>query len=314
MKQYILCTILFCNTFLYAANDLDDLFDNFLHDDDLAEYYRGKKRALAYACNWKKLRKVSTKIQQARLLKACEVRNWQVAKDTIRKNKNVNPNISSYYNPLFPLLYAVQAGSVDMANFLLTHKADPNKRYRSPQTPSIGCMGRLLYYDIWADNKTALFDAVHLDNPALVWVLLQHNADVNAKTTAGLTPLDMALNRERYTGNTFDIVHMLIKKKLNINTQEHIIVVIDGRPTPNKSGGMTPLMKAAQKCSLMTKLLLECGANNLKSRDAHDKTAIDYAREAGFSNTVQLLQQAASSLDCGTYYAPKTVTMYNMIP
>jgi ankyrin repeat protein len=269
--------------------------------------YHDKKLKYAYAGNWRALRALSAEIQTKNLLKAATAHDWESVKTIIRKNNKVNVNA---YNEMyfFPLLCAVHAENQEMVSFLLMHGAHPNQCYHARRN-GIGLMRNIAYYNCYEDNKTVLFDAVQYKNLEIMNLLITHNADVNALNGVGQNPLLKALDALKYTPKTFAIVSTLLALESDANIQEDILI-INYNNNQNRLGGQTALIKAAQKSPAMVELLLKHGACNISAQDAQQKRAYDYALEAGFQETAELLQSITQTKE---FPKPKIRTMCDVL-
>ena len=110
--------------------------------------------------------------------------------------------------------------------------------------------------------------------------LLDKGADINLRTFAhDRTPLLYAI-----ANNNTNEVEWLLSRGADVNKSD--------------SNGWTPLIFAAFcNYSACVKILLEHGANtNLRTiaiQDQPSKTAMDFARESGYTEIVQLLEAAS---------------------
>jgi ankyrin repeat protein len=269
--------------------------------------YHAKKLKYAYAGNWSALRALSAEIQTKNLLKAASTQDWESVKTIIRKNNKVNVNA---YNEMyyFPLLCAVHTENQEMVSFLLIHGAHPNQRYHAPRN-GIGLMRNITYYNCYEDNKTALFDAVQNKNLEIMNLLITHNADINVLNKVGQNPLLRALDVKPYTLKTFAIVSILLALESDVNIQEDILIISNNNGQ-NRLGGQTALIKDAQKSPEMVTLLLKHGACNINAQDAQQKTAYDYALEAGFKETAILLHTITQTKK---FPQPHTRTMHDVL-
>lgn len=147
-----------------------------------------------------------------------------------------------------PLLWAVQAGHLEVARFLLQAGADPNQlgRWESPL--------RLAYDDV-----------------KMARLLIDAGADINGSVFPGWTILASTVHRRGY-----DVAELLLERGADIDG-------LGGDAGPRKGWGLTPLQTVVRQCSdpssvedaihMMT-FLLDRGADiNAMSRDG--QTALD---------------------------------------
>ncbi len=104
-------------------------------------------------------------------------------------------------------------------------------------------------------------EAVKGLNLDLINILIENNADVNARDNRNWTALMYVANN-----GSVEVVDFLIKSGAKINIQDN--------------GGQTALMRACMhnKQSDVVKTLIKHGAN-VKVKDKDGKTALDYAKD-----------------------------------
>jgi ankyrin repeat protein len=127
-----------------------------------------------------------------------------------------------------------------------------------------------------AEGFTALMNAARIDCEACVRLLLEHGADVRAKTDAGITALHFAA----FKGN-LTIVKLFLEAGAPVNA-------VDDR-------GLTPLMMAANSKSKdpeIVRLLLERGAD-AEAKDGFGRSASDWAQVGARREIVSMLHGAA---------------------
>jgi ankyrin repeat protein len=126
-------------------------------------------------------------------------------------------NSTNGWNNQTPLFAAVTNDRKDVAEFLLSNKADVNAQDKDGKTPLVMAasadhkdMAQLLL-DNKADvnakahnNNTPLHTAALMGHLDIVKFLLDNKADINAKNKVGWTPLHMAL-----TNNNKDVIDFL---------------------------------------------------------------------------------------------------------
>ncbi|MBW3564649.1 MAG: ankyrin repeat domain-containing protein [Acidobacteria bacterium] len=150
-----------------------------------------------------------------------------------------------------PLIAAARSGQADAARLLIEHGADISKE---------GVAG-----------GNAIMIALLEGFPEVLDVLLEAEADLNAISSEGDTPLGLAA---RFGGPG------MVGRLLAVDGIE--IDIRDGE-------GRTPLMHAAEMgCDRCVALLLDAGADPALE-DLSGSTAIELARERQFSNIVSLL-------------------------
>jgi len=123
-----------------------------------------------------------------------------------------------------------------------------------------------------AEGVTALMSAVRVDCEACVGLLLEHGADAQAKTDAGLT----ALHYAAFKGN-LTTVRSFLEAGAAVNAAD--------------DRGLTPLMMAANSKSKdpeVVRLLLDHGAD-IQAKDDLGRTPADWARIGGRPEIVKLL-------------------------
>lgn len=128
---------------------------------------------------------------------------------------------------------------------------------------------------------TALMGVADSGNPEAVKLLLDRNADPNAKLGSGFTPLLLASPTCQP-----EIVKMLVDKGANVNAREY--------------RGATPLIRVAASDCLnaaeSARILIHAGADQAVKTEAGE-TALIWARKRGQTDLVQLLRQPAADKD-----------------
>ncbi|KAI4261765.1 MAG: hypothetical protein L6R42_003040 [Xanthoria sp. 1 TBL-2021] len=162
------------------------------------------------------------------LLAAVKEENITKAKDLLRKGADVDTQDSRGFTPL---LVAVREQNFELANLLLSYKADVNGRVRStltstPFTPlalavdrrSVAIINLLLDHgaDInqpYSRQMTPLHYAVLYKDIDVINTLLDRGAEISAESSLNPpTALGMAIDQ-----GSFDIVETLVKHRCDIN-------------------------------------------------------------------------------------------------
>ena len=178
------------------------------------------------------------------------VNNMENAKLLIAAKANIN--LASPYSGLTPLMMAATRGHLNVAKSLIKHGADVNV--------------------VNKQNKTALTLAMERHCSAFVKLLLEKGADLHLKDNLENKTLLMEAAEKGFA----DVVQLLLEKGEDVNAREAIY-------------GRTALMFAAASGSKETiKALLEKGAD-LNLATTEGQTALDFARQNGRSNLVELL-------------------------
>lgn len=174
-----------------------------------------------------------------------------------------DPNITDD-DGYFPLLYLSRGKCIDAARLLLEGGADINAR--------CACPGWL------AGGWTALLVASdHEESLQMVELLLERNADMQARTNDGSNALALAVEK-----NNSAVVDLLISKRIDINAAD--------------SAGVTALMNASGDGRLdIMRLLIAAGADvNAQSKRGY--TALMRAsRESNAETVGYLLKENASA-------------------
>jgi len=160
-----------------------------------------------------------------------------------------------------PLTLAINAKNMPMVKQLLALGANPN-----------GIQG--------ASNGAPLHAALRAQDDALVYLLLESGADADHTDRFNQSILHSAV-----CVNSPQAIALLITHGADVNRQ----CKVNGRYT-------TPLINSIRfrkkENAEVVRLLLEAGANPA-TKDAAGKTALDYAKEKGFSDSATLIEQAA---------------------
>lgn len=120
-------------------------------------------------------------------------KKYSIAKMLVMRGAKVNADCSNYTPSLSYLHHVVHFENVDMAKFLIKHKADIEARDE--------------------DGNTPLHKAVFGNLLNMTKMLCKYGADVNAKNDDEFSPLHISVNH-----NNFDIIYTLIAcKNIDIN-------------------------------------------------------------------------------------------------
>ena len=222
-----------------------------------------------------------------------ELNNAVIADDMVRvgyllekKHANVNTRDLQGYTPL---LNAIRKTSLNMAKYLIGHKADVNG------TDS--------------DGWTPLMTAAWMDDGDLVHLLVANKADMKAKNPNGLTPLAIA---SQYSKDVATVA--LVQAGSDVNQRigsgytplmlavaghadQSAKALIDHGADVNakNSGGVTALMiAAAANQADLAAMLIKSGADAAVQNE-NGKTALGIARDKDSQAVVKLLEQSASN-------------------
>jgi len=108
------------------------------------------------------------------------------------------------------------------------------------------------------DNLTPLMVSANHSKPEMVTFLIAHNANVNARSTSGLTPLMLAMNPN--SEHTQAIVTQLLEAGAAVNAQSE--------------GGNTALMEAAHKGMLRQVMTLILAGADVNIQNKFGETAL----------------------------------------
>jgi uncharacterized protein len=166
-----------------------------------------------------------------------------------------------------PISEACLNGSTAMVQLLLQHRANPNLAIATGETPLMTCartgnadaVRRLIEGGAAIDakepsqNQTAMMWAAAEKHPAVVKVLIDAHADVNARTKQGFAPIHFAAR----VGD-LESVKLLLAAGVDINTQTRAERV----GAQDTTSGYTPLLIATMRAQVDTAIyLLERGAD-----------------------------------------------------
>jgi ankyrin repeat protein/L-ascorbate metabolism protein UlaG (beta-lactamase superfamily) len=190
-----------------------------------------------------------------------------------------------------PLWHAAQRNRIEVARFLLEHKADPNARDSSgsPVLLMAAGVGRKEIVDLLLQNgaaigagdeiqETALHLAANNGRVEVVRLLLERGADVGAATKYGLTPLHYASFQDKS-----EIIELLLARGAN--------------PSVAADGGTTALhLTAGAGRTAAVVALVKSGAK-ADAVNADGETALHLAARGGYMEMVAALLPAAKNLD-----------------
>lgn len=189
-----------------------------------------------------------------------------------------DPNIANTYG-VTPLYLASKNRNAEMTALLLDKGANPNLALWSGETPLMAAaktgvtevMDILIKYGADVNvqeprrNQSALMWAISFGNPAAAELLIENDADVNAKT--------------KMLDENFDPVQL-----------EGYAANVLGTP----QGGYTPLMFAARVGDLNTAKLLVSSNADINAVSVEDGTALVIAASRGYENlALYLLEKGA---------------------
>jgi len=196
--------------------------------------------------------------------------------------EDLNANCGYHGTPLHAALYE---GHLEVVDLLLNHGADIDQRDNGNQTPlvaaydckNVEAMRLLLKHGAAADVRYDSFglishDASYRGHVAVMELLLQHNADVNAGDEDNWTPLFWASS----VGGRVNVVQLLLERGADINAQS--------------TDGATSLSQASLRGHLdVVRVLLEHGADVHIRRVDDQKTPFQVATSEGHTEIAKLL-------------------------
>ncbi len=145
------------------------------------------------------------------------------------------------------------------------------------------------------EGRTLLMYAANGRNPETFRWLMNHGADIHAKSPAGTTALLIA------AGSLPEVVDELIAQHADVNVVQ-------------TSSGMTPLIEAANHGNVdAVKSLLAAGAN-VNAEDDYGRSALNCASEGGYTEVVKVLLAAGADVNHVTKYGKESsliVASYN---
>jgi uncharacterized protein len=166
--------------------------------------------------------------------------------------------INEVVDGMTPIMVAASLGNVEIIDMLFTQGADPNKR---------GSM-----------ERTALQYATEKNHIEAAKRLLAYGADIDAHDNGYITPLIMAANRG-YT----ELGLIYVNKGADVNIQH--------------SQGWTALIDAVIRNDvILVKALLKAGADK-EIAGKNGMRAIDFARQYGHKNMVEILDKPGRIID-----------------
>jgi ankyrin repeat protein len=175
-----------------------------------------------------------------------------------------DPNIADAEG-YFPLLYVSHGKCLNAVQLLLDARAEVNARCE--------CSGWL------SGGWTALLVASdHEESRAVVELLLDRGADMQARTNDGSNALMLAVEK-----NNGDVVNLLVGKHID--------------PNAGDAGGVTPLMNASGRgLQDMARRLIDSGAD-INARSQRGYTALMRAAREGNVETIRYLIERGAAVD-----------------
>ena len=216
----------------------------------------------------------------------CDLQGGLVQHLISKYPEQVNQKVN-YWEASFgtPLHASVAKGNIHIAKLLFKHGANINSCNAKNETPLHFAswwrhfrIGKWLLHcgaDVnfqWKDGKTPLHLLVQLggDNLKFTWMLLKHNADINARDNRGITPVFEA---SKYRNP--DLLQLLLDHNADVQVHD------------NK--GVTPLHMAATKgCLKVVQILLKYNVD-VNARDDQGTSPFLRASAHGNPQTLQLL-------------------------
>jgi ankyrin repeat protein len=217
------------------------------------------------------------------LLMAIRKGNIEIAKAIIGAGANLN--ITDNYGTT-PLYAASEKGITEVVNSLLAGGADVRKNGPGAMVVAsrwgfVEIVQAFLNAGVETHGEKAvkaMSQASDYGHTAVVKLLLEKGAAVNARDFAGYSPLARAVES---------------------NKKETVLLLLDRGADMNNSDkfGMTPLMRAAQKGHTdMVKLLIEKGADK-DLKDNTGRTAVMWAVREGARDSLKILVDARADIN-----------------
>ncbi len=247
---------------------------------------------------------------------AIQKNNLNIVKLLVNNGADINAKDNESWMPLH---WAVQLGSLDVVKYLVERGANINALTADGRTSlelavQKNCVDTIEFLKkAQLDLDKGLLTAVQDGDLNKVEGLANRGASLDTKDNNDWTLLHFAAS-----SNKFDIVKFLLDKNANIkakdvygNTPLHVAAQYDSKLEiveflldKNASGindvnnnGSTPLHVATQGNKPSTvKLLLNRGAR-IEVKDSRNRTPLDLAKQEGYTNIVQMIEQRQSDLD-----------------
>lgn len=197
-----------------------------------------------------------------------------------------DPNLTNDYG-VGPLTLACENGNSDIVDLLLTARANPNLAPATGQTPLMTCAGRGEVQAVKrllargadpdaaekSDGQTALMWAAAGKHPPVVRALIEHRADVHARSKVRPVPEPF-----------------IVERKVNFYNRNY-------PPTTRfrkTSGGFTPILFAAQQGDVDTTAALLAAGANVNDGTEEDGSALVIAIASGHETlSLFLLEKGA---------------------
>ncbi|WP_265028006.1 ankyrin repeat domain-containing protein [Wolbachia endosymbiont (group A) of Calamotropha paludella] len=247
---------------------------------------------------------------------AIQKNNLNIVKLLVNNGADINAKDNESWMPLH---WAVQLGSLDVVKYFVERGANINALTADGRTSlelavQKNCVDTIEFLKkAQLDLDKGLLTAVQDGDLNKVEGLANRGASLDTKDNNDWTLLHFAAS-----SNKFDIVKFLLDKNANIkakdvygNTPLHVAAQYDSKLEiveflldKNASGindvnnnGSTPLHVATQGNKPSTvKLLLNRGAR-IEVKDSRNRTPLDLAKQEGYTNIVQMIEQRQSDLD-----------------
>ncbi|MBO7454734.1 MAG: ankyrin repeat domain-containing protein [Alphaproteobacteria bacterium] len=264
------------------------------------------------------------------LMYAVENGNKEIVK--ILKNVTANANLQNKQMKT-ALMIAVEKENLDLVNLLVDEKVQiKGKRGRSgkiistelkildstanPDIPdkngktalilavekgNLEIIKKLASYSKELNHEdktgwTALLLAVANENEEVVEILLKNKAGIDIQNNQGQSPLMLAVSK----GNV-NLVNLLIEKGADVNARDNDDkTALMFAASSGKEDIVRSLLEKKKKKSVIKKMASKITRKkeegvDIDAKDKDGKTALDYAKEAGHTEVVEMLKVAAEA-------------------